>query len=205
MEVDKMINALGANILSALHNNANRVNQSPMTSTANFGEFLGSAMSSDDVISRFRSNGVPINIGTPRQMNSLGSNGVSIAPSIIDKMAQDEEIAREKEDIIWDWLFVRLPAARQEFARRGAELRWYGISIEPDGTIVEWYGGVLKEYGNDDEERDGLLRITRSRQTATDNEVVTETFTSANDVDKDLSHQLALFGDTNLRLQKRDD
>ena len=68
-----MINALGMNPALSLQPNANRLNQTSETSTNDFGEVLNSAMRNNDVVSRLRSLGVPVNImDTPKKSNSIG-------------------------------------------------------------------------------------------------------------------------------------
>ena len=200
-----MISALGMNPALSLQPNANRLNQTSVTSTNDFGEVLNSAMRNNDVVSRLRSLGVPVNImDTPKKSKSIGSNGVTIAPNIIRRMEQDEDYAQEIIDKVYDFLDYA-SECKQMYALQGAKLKWIGMSIDSDGKVVMWAGAGKDEDSQDNDKDDELLEIVVRKEMTINPPVNQKPFSSSHNANVDASDFFALVGNVNHKSQRRDD
>ena len=200
-----MINALGMNPDLYLQPNAMRTNQVTADKTHNFDDVFSSSMNKNDVMSRLRSIGVPIQIkDTPKESKSLGPNGVTIAPNIIRKMEQDEEYAQEIIDEILGFLDYMSDCER-DYALQGAKLKWIGMSIDSDGKVVMWAGGVPIEDPKENGEDDEALIVTRGGKKANNQTVDYDTLIKPPATNVDASTFLALVGNVNLKPQHKDD
>ena len=167
--------------------------------------FFDSIMNNNDVMSRLRSIGVPIQIkDTPKESKSLGPNGVTIAPNIIRKMEQDEEYAQEIIDEILGFLDYMSDCER-DYALQGAKLKWIGMSIDSDGKVVMWAGGVPNEDPKENGEDDEALIVTRGGKKANNLTVDYDTFVKPPATNVDASTFLALVGNVNLKPRHKDD
>jgi hypothetical protein len=199
-----MINALGINPFMPLQPNMNQASQTFQAAPRSFEDALGSAMTQNDIVSRLRSLGVPVIVrDTPKQSNSLGSNGVTIAPNIIRKMEQDEEYAQEIMNEINYFLYEFLPESNRNIALQGGKMKWAGMSIDSEGKVVMWSGGVPKQEDDSNSENNEFWNVLSGKEKVKDKESISATYVSCDNSDYDLSAHSALFGSINLKIQRR--
>ena len=206
-----MLNLTGIN-LNSIANVAEKNNTHIPSSRASqrFDEVLGSVMNEDEIISNLSSFGLPINIrNTPRHVNSMSelSSGLTIAPNIIRKMAQDEEYLQEINSEIFDWFFVHVPAReREEKLRHGDNIEIIaGMSIDENGNIVKWSGARMKTGCEGDGEESDIWGVVYGKKTVSNTATYGSQLISHHDANVDASAFSALVGNVNLKLHRRED
>jgi hypothetical protein len=182
---------------------------SPQTSQR-FGDVLASVMNKDDIINELNSFGLPINIrNTPRYVNSMSelSSGSTIAPNIVQKMAQDDEYLQEIKGEIYDWFFVHVPTRQREVTLRyGDNVRIIaGMSIDENGKIVKWSGAQMISDHEGNRKEDDIFEVVYGKKMASNTANHTSQPVSNYDSNVDASVFSAIVGDFSLRLQRRDE
>ncbi|MCL1882225.1 MAG: hypothetical protein FWF81_00515 [Defluviitaleaceae bacterium] len=194
------LGALGTNPLLSNQPYVKQASNTYQNATS-FDEVLNSAMDKGDVVNRLRSLGLPIRIkDMPRRVGCFSelAHGLTIAPNILNRMAQDEAYLQEIEQQIDYWFNVHGPMREREAARSFPDDNFtvfLEFTIKPNGEIVKSSVVIL-----DSRIVDETCEVVNSFESANNESSVTSY--SAN---VDASYFSALVGNINFQNRRRDD
>lgn len=178
--------------------------EAKLQQTRGFQDTLNTSLNNGDVLSRLRSYGVPVYIrDTPKKFKSLHPNGITIAPNIIKKMEADEVYAQEIITEIEDFLFNFYPESKRGYEQQGAKINWCGISIDAEGKVVKWAGGLPEKEEDDYQSGIELYIFTGNEKESRKIELQDEPNILISDDSLDWSAYLSLVGDTSYKIRRQ--